>query len=165
MKEIICSQGKIALVDDGDYEYITSFGRWSAICVCRSYYARKHDPKDHDKSLSMHRLVWERNNGAIPDGLEIDHINCNGLDNRMENLRTCTHKENMSNQPGRLGASSQHKGVYWDKQAGKWKAQICHSYKVYNLGRYKVEKDAALAYNAGAIRLFGPYAHLNDISE
>lgn len=52
-----------------------------------------------DRKLKyMHRLVWEHMNGPIPPTLEIDHINGNTLDNRIENLRLVTHKENQNNQ-------------------------------------------------------------------
>jgi len=44
-----------------------------------------------------HRLVWETFNGAIPDGMEIDHINSVRDDNRISNLRCVTHSENMLN--------------------------------------------------------------------
>ena len=50
-----------------------------------------------DKSFCVHRLVYETFVGEIPKGFEIDHINRNRLDNRLENLRVVTHKENVNN--------------------------------------------------------------------
>ena len=44
----------------------------------------------------VHRLVWEAFNGQIPDGYEINHINENKLDNRLENLSLLTRKENIN---------------------------------------------------------------------
>ena len=49
------------------------------------------------KTFSVHRLVWETFNGKIPDGMEIDHINTVRDDNRLDNLRVVTHKENNAN--------------------------------------------------------------------
>ena len=45
----------------------------------------------------VHRIVWETFNGEIPEGMEIDHINTIRDDNRLENLRLVTHKENCNN--------------------------------------------------------------------
>jgi len=50
-----------------------------------------------DKAFCVHRLVYETFVGEIPRGFEIDHINRNRLDNRLENLRVVTHKENVNN--------------------------------------------------------------------
>lgn len=44
-----------------------------------------------------HRVIWVYFNGEIPEGYEIDHINTITDDNRLENLRLVTHKENMNN--------------------------------------------------------------------
>ena len=52
--------------------------------------------KDH-KSYAIHRLVYEAFVGVIPEGMEIDHINAVRDDNRLENLRVVTHKENTNN--------------------------------------------------------------------
>ena len=49
------------------------------------------------KLFLVHRAVWETFNGSIPDGMEIDHINTVGDDNRLENLRCVTHKDNNNN--------------------------------------------------------------------
>ena len=69
----------------------------------------------------VHRLVWETWNGKIPNGLEIDHINCVRDDNRLENLRVCTHKENCNNPISIENYSRHNKTVdrsylkdYWD---------------------------------------------------
>ena len=48
--------------------------------------------------VMVHRLVWETFNGSIPEGMEIDHINTIKTDNRLENLRCVSHKENSNNE-------------------------------------------------------------------
>jgi hypothetical protein len=50
-----------------------------------------------NKSVLKHRFVWEAFNGEIPDGMEIDHINTVRNDNRLENLRVVSSKENKKN--------------------------------------------------------------------
>jgi hypothetical protein len=105
----------------------------------------------------MHRLIM----GAEP-GQEIDHINGNGLDNRKENLRVATRKENQQNRHITWGNST-YKGVYWEKQKNKWRARIFVSGKCVHLGFFLTEKEAAVAYNQGAIKYFGSFACLNII--
>lgn len=55
----------------------------------------------------VHRVVWEAANGPIPDGMQIDHINGNSFDNRLENLRLVTNRENSCN-----------RGMRGDNQSG-----------------------------------------------
>ena len=65
----------------------------------------------------------------------------------------------------RTKGSSKFKGVSWFKRTEKWKAQIQYRKKVIHLGYFKDEIDAAKAYNAKAIELFGEYACLNKIDD
>ena len=48
------------------------------------------------KNVSVHRLLWTAFNGLIPEGLQINHLNENKADNRLENLSLCTAKENIN---------------------------------------------------------------------
>ena len=50
-----------------------------------------------NKKVKTHRALWETFVGIIPEGFQIDHINAVPYDNRVENLRVCTPKENMNN--------------------------------------------------------------------
>ena len=59
-----------------------------------NYDLYKNGKKYH---LKAHRIFWECVNGEIPDGMEIDHINTNGTDNRLENLIIVSHKDNCNN--------------------------------------------------------------------
>ena len=108
----------------------------------------------------LHRIVV----GDIPSGFEVDHINGNKLDNRRENLRICSRIQNSHNTSNRKG---RFKGVYplnRNIKNGKvWGVQLTHKYKVYSLGRFKSEIDAAIAYNEKAKELYGEYARLNII--
>jgi hypothetical protein len=82
--------------------------------------------------------------GEPPTGLEVDHRNRNKLDNRRRNLHWVTHLANGANM-GARGGSSAHRGVTWDSARGKWRAQARRNYRMYGLGRFDQEEDAAEA--------------------
>ena len=130
-----------ALVDKSDAARIRA-RKWT---LDRHGYAR-HGFK------SMHREVM-----SAPDGVEVDHINGNALDNRRENLRFSTRKQNTRNGRAHFDGVSQYRGV----SPCRWRAQICIDGKVREIGRFTTEKEAALAYDAEARRLFGEFARAN----
>ncbi len=93
------------------------------------------------KSYLLHRLAWIYEFGTCPD-VQIDHINHIRDDNRIENLRLATHKENGRNQKIRSTNKSGTTGVYFDKQKKKWRAQIMIDGKCLYLGSYYNKSDA-----------------------
>lgn len=100
----------------------------------------------------------------VPVGLYVDHIDGNGLNNRKSNLRIVTSTQNRWNQRRKkLNATSQYKGVYWDKFNRCFKAQIRCNKQTFHLGSHLTEREAALAYNKAAQAYFGEYAYLNEI--
>lgn len=103
----------------------------------------------YGKLYYLHRLVWEMHCGAIPSGMHIDHINGDGTDNRIENLRLVSHKENMKNQRMPKSNTSGCTGVYWNKSRSKWVATIMVDGKGKSLGYYKEKCDAIQARMAG----------------
>jgi hypothetical protein len=110
-------------------------------------------------TLYMHRLIA----GAGP-GETVDHINRDPTDNRGANLRIATASQNGANRgPDRrkLGTTSRHKGVSWDKSRKKWGAYIHVDGKTRGLGRFDTEREAAVAYNKAALETWGEFARLN----
>lgn len=92
VKEIPLSQGKVALVDDEDFELVYQY-KWSVSGRGGIYYARCNINRNgKDTTQSMHRFLL-----CPPPDKEIDHMNHNGLDNRRCNIKICTHAENMAN--------------------------------------------------------------------
>jgi hypothetical protein len=90
----------------------------------------------------------------------IDHINGNGLDNRNDNLRPASKQQNAWNaRPMRKKDSGKYKGVYCKnlKRGKSWEVKVGSKY----VGRFKNEEEAARAYDAKAIELFGEFARLN----
>jgi hypothetical protein len=97
------------------------------------------------------------------DGKQIDHINGDKLDNRKANLRVCTNGQNHMNIKKYAGKTSKYKGVWWNKERGKWQTDIKLDKKKRYVGRFEDENEAGLAYNAAAIALFGEFALLNEV--
>ena len=105
-----------------------------------------------------HRLVWLYHNGKWPKEC-IDHINGIRDDNRIENLREATNQQNNFNRKSREGSSSQYKGVCWDKKGKKWVVHYRYKGKLYYVGRYECEEEAAEAYQKATEHLHKEYAN------
>ena len=110
----------------------------------------------------LHRIVMGLKQG---DRIQVDHINGNGLDCRMENLRIATNAENRRNSKKHSDSTSPYKGVYLNRMRNGWRAAICHQRKQISLGnRFATAEEAALAYNEAALRLHGRFARVNHFS-
>jgi hypothetical protein len=83
------------------------------------------------------------------------------LDNRIENLRDCSHGENQRNAKPRGGASK-FKGVYKAKCGKKWGARIKHDGATMHLGTFSEEENAARAYDAAAKKYHGEFCSTNE---
>lgn len=116
----------------------------------------------NDTGKGATRKIWSLHREIMgnPEGLVVDHINGDILDNRKYNLRVCTTKENIRNSKPQEGTST-YKGVSWDKDRNKWIAQIKVDRKGIHLGRFDSEIQAAEAYDNAAINYYGEYARLN----
>jgi len=106
-----------------------------------------------------HRLAWLLYHGKDPGDLLVDHINGNRSDNRIANLRLATREQNSANiRASARFAQMKPRGVYWNHQKRKFKAQIGFNRKVVYLGLFACPWEAAAAYNAKALELFGNFA-------
>jgi hypothetical protein len=158
MKEIQLTQGQVALVDNEDFELVSRY-KWYAHKDGDRYYVHTNIRiGDKRVTLQMHCLLFPSQSGRV------DHINGNGCDNRRENLRVCTASQNSQNMRKFIG-KSKYKGVFWDGDAKKWRAQIRVNSKRLHLGRFLNDEEAALAYNVAAEKYFGEFALLNRFDE
>lgn len=108
-------------------------------------------------------VLFHREIMRCPEGLVIDHIDGDKLNNTRNNLRICTHQDNLRNRPKTLyPTSSRYKGVSFDTACNRWAAAISIDNKSRRLGLYYKEVDAARAYDRAAVKYFGPFANLNN---
>ena len=163
MKEIVPTQGQVALVDDEDFERLNQY-KWTAVKSKAGWYAqRKLKTKNKNGYLikiKMHRSILGL--GTLEENkILVDHIDHNGLNNQKSNLRLATSLQNGANCRNRTDGVSKYKGVTY--RGNTWVARIgVNNQRIY-LGSYRTEKEAAIADNEAAKQHFGDFAYLNII--
>ncbi len=141
MKKIELTKGYFALVDDEDYRKIINMGFWYAIVNNKNVYACVKKKENNTRIVYfMHRVVMN-----APEWMEVDHINHNGCDNRKENLRLCTHRDNTKNLVLGSNNTSGVRGVSYSKTAKKWQSTIKVQSKRIHLGWFSVFEEAVNA--------------------
>lgn len=120
-KQILLSQDQVAVVDDEDYDYLLSLGKWTF--HSQGYAYRWDRTVTPNKCLLMHRVIMN-----TPEGKDTDHINGNKLDNRKDNLRAVSRTLNNYNKET-LGIES---SPHWSGYV----VRLTHHYKRYYIGRF-----------------------------
>ncbi len=168
MKEIALSNGGTTLVDDADFDRLCCH-KWHSEKQGKTTYAvHSFGPRGGQKNRYLHRVILGLEPG---DGKKVDHRNGNGLDNRRDNLRVVSSRQNLQNinrsKNQQLGGF---KGVYEIERVSKrgWAAQIVVPNpngtgrgRAKYLGVHDSPEAAARAYDAAARSLFGDFASLN----
>ena len=145
--------GGETIIDAEDYDRVKDYG-WRK--DRNSYVFSPFTKNGKNGSRNLPRIIMHPS-----DDLHVDHIDNNPLNNCKQNLRLCTHAQNMMNRKITGRGSSKYKGV--SKQGYRWVARIKANCKLYYLGIFKSEDEAAKAYNKGAVKYHGEFANLNEI--
>jgi hypothetical protein len=147
VKTIQLTQGKVALVDDEDYEQLSKH-KWHAHKGVSTWYARRNEPtgleSPKQRKISMHMLL-----AGTPPGMETDHVDGDGLNNQRRNLRVADKRMQAHNRVRKCSrqTTSRFRGVHWHKQAKKWRASIKDRGTIKTLGQFHSEHAAAQAYD------------------
>lgn len=160
-KEIQLTKGKVALVDDSDYEWL-SRQRWLVVdgrrCYARSFFKSR-------RGVYMHRLILGVEHQP---SIQVDHKDGNSLNNQRSNLRLATQSQNQQNRGLSANNTSGFKGVqrrvhrYNDgRELERWHAHFKHNNKQIWVGTFNNAIDAAKAYDQRAREVFGEFAYLN----
>jgi hypothetical protein len=163
MKTISLTQGMSTTVDDNIYDWLSQ-SQWFAqkggrelFYACRN---SKTDSKGKRRQIRMHHEVLHFNGIEIPDSFKVDHIDRNGLNNTLENLRVVTHQENVFNQRRCSNkTSSQFKGCFRYVN-NRFKAQVNTTF-LERQGYFPTEYEAAKAYDSWIYSVAGDKACLN----
>lgn len=113
------------------------------------------------KYKRVHRILAETFIGDIKEGLIVDHIDRNKLNNRLDNIRIISPEASSCNTRGAYSASSKYKGVYFKKRDNKWVAEIMLNRKHIVIGIFDNEIEAAKAYDKECLKLHGEYSVTN----
>jgi hypothetical protein len=163
MKEVPLTRGKVALVDDEDYERVMLL-KWHAVPGVNTWYGNTNLPNlpgspRPRRSERLHRFILRVTDPKI----EVDHRDRNGLNCQRYNLRQATRAQNQANRQGT--AKSGFRGVTWNPcRPGSikgWMAQITVNRNKIHLGRHLTVEEAAQAYDRAALKYFGEFARLN----
>jgi hypothetical protein len=153
-KVIKLTKGKHTLVDVGDFEYLNQW-KWHAYLIRGNWHISRCE---RGVTIKMSREIM----GCVKgDGKIVDHINHDTFDNRRHNLRFVTSQQNHQNALPWGKKRSKFKGVCWHKGDGLWHSRITNNGKVFFLGAFTDEKEAATVYDKKAKKLFGEFACLN----
>jgi hypothetical protein len=113
--------------------------------------------KINGKQYSCHRLIFCMVYGYFPK--EIDHIDGNSLNNRVENLREASHSDNLKNTKIPSNNKSGVKGVSWHKTTKRWYVKIVVNKKPLYIGSFKSLEQARLSAYLARIKHHGDFAN------
>lgn len=108
------------------------------------------------KRISFARIAWTMFHGMAPSG-DIDHIDGDPLNNKIENLRDVTKSQNMMNRANQKNNKSGQKGVGWASREKRWRVRVKKEGREYCFGYFKCYDEAVDAYKLAEAELHGQY--------
>lgn len=145
--------GKVAMVDDEDFERLSKFKWWLAYT---GNITRKFSKNNRTKHISLASEVMNK------PGVMHDHIDRDPFNNQKSNLRQCNYSQNAGNQKiNKAGRTSKYRGVFLNRRDGTWRAVIRRNGKIKCIGTFKSEELAAKHYDVYALEFFKEFACLN----
>jgi hypothetical protein len=109
------------------------------------------------KSIYLHRLIFLYHHGYIPD--YIDHIDGNGCNNDIKNLRACTNSQNLMNKTKTKANTSGIKGVSWSSRDKLWRAQLKVDGKSKSLGCFWDKETAGQVLKIERLNNHGEFSN------
>lgn len=156
-RRIKLTRVRYALVDVEDFERLNQY-KWH--CTRLGYACRqvpRSQRKGNERTILMHKELC-----PVPEGMVVDHINRNRLDNRKANLRPATKRQNAWNGPFRKRAGDpRFGGIKWDKDLRKWRVRLDVNGRPESFGCYDDQAEAARVYDRAAKQYRGEFAVLN----
>jgi len=110
-----------------------------------------------NKIHKAHRLIFLMHHGYLPP--EVDHINGDRADNRIDNLRAANRSENQCNRSALSSNTSGYPGVSWHKKSGSWAVRLMKNGKTHALGYFKDLELAGLVSEEARAKFHGQFAH------
>lgn len=150
------TQGFHAIVNDQDIHVVNSVN-WFALTNRKVTYAARAGKAGESSTVYLHRVITD-----APAGMQVDHVDGNGLNNIRANLRICTHLQNMQNKSTYANSPTGFRGVY-PVPNGKYIARIRVDGRWLNLGTFDTPEQAALARDKASLIHYGDFAQLNII--
>jgi len=157
------TQGYEAVIDAADvplvegHNWCASVERRKDGTVKAVYAICNVGPRHQRQRLWLHRVLM-----SAPPGLEVDHRDGDGLNNRRRgeqgNLRIATHSQNQRNTRIRNDNTSGSKGVSWDSARSKWRAYLKVEGREHHLGRFDRKEDAEACVQSARERLHGEWS-------
>lgn len=165
MREIQLTKGKVTIVDNIDYMYLSRFS-WYAreskkVGKAPIFYAcRREGVRGDSRYFYMHREILERM--GFKNFIQTDHKNRNSLDNTRENLRPATSSQNNSNMNSKIGKSGYRGVVRLSGNLEKpFRALLSVNGRTLHVGYFATSKEAAMAYDVAARKYRGEFALVN----
>ncbi len=151
------NHGYVAIVDDEDYQWVM-LSRWYV--VIRNGKVEGVVTWDQNRAFPLANFVMRQHS------VRLDHVDRDPLNNTKINLRVATNSQNSCNRT-RKDSFNGWKGVHpvYSRKSTRYQARVSLNGVTYNLGCFATPREAAEAYNKGALRLHGEFACLNKFTD